>query len=108
MKTNQKIMALLNAVISVEAGYGYWQLAYLLRFVIDNPENINNLSRKVYPFVAERFGCSVCCIEKNINRLIPFVDTNKLSEILRINIGVESLTTGKLIKLLLICLKMTL
>ncbi|MBR2028863.1 MAG: hypothetical protein IKA10_07770 [Oscillospiraceae bacterium] len=106
MNTNLKILELLNEIITDDIHQGYWQLEFLLNFIMNNPESINNLTTKVYPFVAQEFNCNPWCIEKNISRLIPLIDTKKLSQITGTNINVEALTTARLIKILIIYLKL--
>lgn len=106
MSTNLKILELMNKIMPEDISSGYGQLGFLLQFILDNPESVNNLKRNVYPYVAEKFGCKPWCIEKNISRLIPLIDTEKLSEITGLNVDVQTLTTTKLIRIMLIHLKM--
>jgi len=106
MNTDLKILELMNAIMPDDISSGYWQLGFLLQFIMDNPESVNNLNRNVYPYVAEKFGCKPWCIEKNISRLIPLIDIEKLSSITGVNIDIESLTTTKLIRIMLMHLKL--
>ena len=106
MNINIKILELLNEIITDDINHGYWQLELVLKYIMDNPESINNLNSKVYPFVAQEFNCKPWCIEKNISRLMPLVDTKRLAEITDTNINVETLTTARLIKILIIHLKL--
>lgn len=106
MNTSIKILKLMHEIIPEDINRGFWQLEFLLRFIMDNPESINNLQRNVYPYVAEEFNCNIWCIEKNISRLIPLIDTKKLSALTGIRINVEMLTTAKLIKILVVYLKL--
>ena len=106
MNTNLKILELMNDIMPEDIWCGYWQLEFLLQFILDNPESVNNLNRNVYPYVAEHFNCKPWCIEKNISRLIPLIDAAKLSDITGVNIDVEILTTAKLIRIMLIYLKL--
>ena len=106
MNTDLKILELMNKIMREDISCGYWQLEYLLQFILDNPESVNNLKRNVYPYVAEKFNCKHWCIEKNISRLIPLIDTEKLSEITGVYVDIETLTTTKLIRIMLIYLKL--
>ena len=71
-----------------------------------HPESVSNLTKNVYPHVAEEFGCHPWCIEKNISRLIPQIDIEKLAKITGMDIDVESLTTTKLIRIFVMYLKL--
>ena len=106
MNIDFKILELMNKIMPEDITCVYWQLEYLLQFILDNPESVNNLKRNVYPYVAEKFNCKHWCIEKNISRLIPLIDTEKLSEITGVYVDIETLTTTKLIRIMLIYLKL--
>lgn len=106
MNSYFKIWELMNQIMPKDICRGYWQLEYLLKFIMDNPENINNLTKNVYPYVAKEFYCNPWCIEKNISRLIPLIDIEKLSKITGTNIDVESLTISKLIRIIVVYLKL--
>ena len=107
MSINFKILELMNEIMPEDLSYGYWQLEYLLKYIMDHPESVNNLTRNVYPYVAKEFNCKPWCIEKNISRLIPLIDVEKLSAITGIDINIETLTTTKLIRILLVHLKLS-
>ena len=107
MNTGLKIQELMNEIMPEDISCGYWQLGFLLQFILDNPESVNNLKRNVYPYVAEKFHCKPWCIEKNISRFIPLIDVEKLSAITGIDINIETLTTTKLIRILLVHLKLS-
>lgn len=106
MKINLNILELIHEIIPEDVPLGFWQLEFLLRFIMDNPKSINNLQRNAYPYVAEEFNCNIWCIEKNISRLIPLIDTKKLSALTGFKINVETLTTARLIKILVVYLKL--
>ena len=107
MDVNYKILKLMNEIMPEDISCGYWQLEYLLSFVMANPESINNLTKNVYPYIAEKFNCKPWCIEKNISRLIPLIDTNKLSHITGIQTEAETLTNSKLIRIMVMYLKLS-
>ena len=105
--TNQMILELLNEIITDDVGVGFWQLEYILQLIMENPESINNFKRDIYPYAAEKFKSKPKNIEKNISRLIPLINTTKLSEIIGKKITVETLTVGKLVKYIIIYLKLS-
>ena len=107
MPTNLKILKLMREIMPEDISCGYWQLEYLLKFIMANPESINNLTKNVYPYVAEKFNCKPWCIEKNISRLIPLIDTKKLSNITGVNATAEKLTTSRLIRILIVYIKLS-
>ena len=107
MNINLKILELMNTIMPQDISCGYWQLEFLLEFIMENPESINNLNRNVYPYVAEKFNCKPWCIEKNISRLIPLIDLEKLSEITGIDIKIETLTVSRLIRIMIIYLRLS-
>lgn len=106
MNMEMKIVELMSAIMPKDISSGYWQMESLLKFVMAHPESVSNLTKNVYPHVAEEFGCNPWCIEKNISRLIPLIDTEKLSKVTGMDIDVESLTTTKLIRIFVMYLKL--
>ena len=104
--TKQMILELLNEIIPDDVCIGFWQLECLLQYIMANPESINNLKKDVYPHIANLFKCKPGSIEKNISRLIPLIDSTKLSEIIDKDIDISSLTVGKLVNYIIIYLKL--
>ena len=106
MTTNKATLILLKAILSENVGCGFWQFAVLIDYIMDNPDSFNSFRGKVYPFVAQQFDCKPRSVEKNISRLIPFVNCSRLSELTGENIDIETLTVKKLVKYILLYLKL--
>ena len=88
-----------------DLGRKIWQMKYLLQYAMGNPESMDNLHNGIYYAVGKKYGIDFGSVDKSINRLIPYIDDKKLSEITSRDIWIETLTSEKLIDILIMYLK---
>lgn len=108
MTRNKRILTMLKEIIQKDFGRKIWQIEYLLQYIMENPESINNLSKGADRVTCEKFVIDSGSVDKNISRLIPYIDIEKLSEITGRNtdyIDIETLTPAKLIDIMVMYLK---
>lgn len=105
MTRNERIINLLKEIMLKDFSRKIWQMEYLLQYAMAHPECLNNLHNGVYHAVGKKYGIDPGSVDKNISRLIPYIDGIKLSEITGREVDMETLTPAKLIDILVIYLK---
>lgn len=105
MTRNERILNLLKGIMPKEFGRKIWQLEYLLQYIMANPESINNLSKGAYQATGDKYSIGSGSVDKNISRLIPYIDAERLADITGREIDIETLTPAKLVDIMIMYLK---
>lgn len=64
MRTNIEDCLQRLGVIRTFDGYNYTVKA--IEIILEDEDNLNRVTKRVYTRVAEYFGCGYCCVERNI------------------------------------------
>ena len=65
---------------------GYYSLIEIMETLINQGKNIISFSKEIYPLIADKYGKTVCTIERNIRSLIKTCWSFERFFMLKINI----------------------
>lgn len=80
---------------------GFWLLISVVEEILKQNNPYYNLSRDIYPVVAQKFGCNSSTIERNIRTLLLNIDLSALRRFTGADIP-ESITVSQVVDILVV------